>query len=215
MGGALRGFTESAMSQPSPRFPIVTLLLSAAALAAWLIRGAAAGLQYDRSALAAGQWWRIFTCHWTHFSLDHLLWDVGMFAILGVICERRSRAALIACIGLSAVMISALAWVLMPQIQTYRGLSGIDSALFSLLAFDLLRQQFRIGARPGVVVAIAGLLVLFIGKIVVEIVFGRTVFVGSSAARMVPAPQAHLAGIVAGLVCAGSMFASRGVRSHR
>ena len=64
-------------SAPSSAFPLVTLLLSAAVGAAWLLPSAATGLQYDRAALAAGQGWRIFTCHWTHFSLDHLLWDLA------------------------------------------------------------------------------------------------------------------------------------------
>jgi rhomboid family GlyGly-CTERM serine protease len=200
------------MTQPSFHIPFVTLLLSAAAGAAWLIPGAASGLQYDRAALAAGQWWRIFTCHWTHFSLDHLLWDVAMFALLGALCERRSRAALLVCILLSAAMIPAMGWIFMPRMQTYRGLSGIDSALFALLAFDLLLREIRTGGRSGIVLAIGGLLVLFIAKIGVEIIYGRTTFVDSSAACMIPAPQAHLVGAVAGLACAGLALASR--RSH-
>jgi rhomboid family GlyGly-CTERM serine protease len=181
------------------RLPIVTLLLSMAALAVWVTPGAASALQYVRAAPAGGQWWRFFTCHWTHFSMDHLLWDVGTFTLLGTICERRNRAALLACIGISAALIPAVLWIYLPRVQTYRGLSGIDSALFILVAVDLLRAQAGRGRRA-LVMGIVLLLVLFIGKIAFESFSGRTVFVDSASAQMVPVPLAHLVGALAGFV---------------
>jgi rhomboid family GlyGly-CTERM serine protease len=181
------------------RLPIVTLLLSMAALAVWVTPGAASALQYVRAAPAGGQWWRFFTCHWAHFSMDHLLWDVGTFTLLGTICERRNRAALMACIGISAALIPAVLWIYLPRVQTYRGLSGIDSALFILVAVDLLRAQAGRGRRA-LVMGIVLLLVLFIGKIAFESFSGRTVFVDSASAQMVPVPLAHLVGALAGFV---------------
>jgi rhomboid family GlyGly-CTERM serine protease len=182
------------------RLPILTLLLSAAAGILGLMPHAVSRLEYERTAIAAGEWWRVFMCHWTHFSADHLMWDVGAFALLGAICERRSRVALVRCVVVSAVSISAAVWVFLPHLQSYRGLSGIDSALFVLLAVDLLRCHARKGGRRGVAVGVGAVLVLFAGKIVVELMSGRTLFVDSTAAGMVPVPLAHLAGAGAGLL---------------
>jgi rhomboid family GlyGly-CTERM serine protease len=182
----------------SARLPLLTLLLSATALAVWWIPGATTHLQYDRTALASGQLWRMFTCHWTHVSTDHLLWDVGAFALLGSLYECRSRTRLLACIGLSAALIPAAIWFLLPQMQIYRGLSGIDSALFTLLAVDVLRSENRPGGRLEVQAAVSVVLALFVAKMMVETLLSRTVFVRSTA-DMVPVPLAHLVGAVAGL----------------
>jgi rhomboid family GlyGly-CTERM serine protease len=165
---------------------------------------AASRLEYERTAIAAGQWWRILTCHWAHFSADHLMWDVGAFALLAALCERRNRAALIRCVVVSAILIPAAVWVFLPQLQSYRGLSGIDSALFVLLAVDLLRGHARKSGQRGVATGVGAVLVLFVGKIAVELVSGQTVFVDSGAAGMVPVPLAHLAGAGAGFLCSVS-----------
>jgi rhomboid family GlyGly-CTERM serine protease len=182
-------------------FPCLTLLLSAAAIAAWYVPNLAGALEYDRAALSAGQYWRIFTCHWAHFSLDHLRWDVAAFAVLATVCERRNRATLFICIGLSAIVIPAVVWFLLPRIQAYRGLSGIDSALFIFLAIDLLRSEAHTGGSFVLVAGIAIALLLFVAKTVVEVVWGHTLFVDSTAACMVPVPLVHLAGGLTGFLC--------------
>lgn len=193
------------MSEPPSSFrsglPFVTLLLSMAAGMFWLMPHAASRLEYERTAIAAGEWWRIFTCHWTHFSADHLLWDVGAFALLGAICERRSRAVLVRCVVVSAISISAAVWVFLPHLRSYRGLSGIDSALLVMMAINLLRCHGRSSGRRAMAAVVGAVLVLFIGKIAVEFMSDMTLFVDSAAAGMVPVPLAHLAGAGAGLLC--------------
>ena len=62
-----------------PTMPVVTVTLALAAVAVQLIPGWAAAWQYERAAIAAGQWWRMLTGHLTHWNMDHLLWDVLMF----------------------------------------------------------------------------------------------------------------------------------------
>jgi rhomboid family GlyGly-CTERM serine protease len=192
------------MAKRFTSLPLVTLLMSAAAIAIWWAQSTTSHLQYDRSALAAGEWWRIFTCHWTHFSADHLAWDVGAFALLGAICEARSRARFMTCVGLAAALIPAAIWILLPQMQIYRGLSGIGSAVFVLLAVDLLRSQHQIGARGEIRTGAVVVLALFIAKIVVETLSGRTVFVKSTT-EMTPVPIAHLVGAAVGGLCSVAM----------
>ena len=67
-------------------------------------------LQYDRTAIAGGEFWRIVTGHWTHWSFDHLLWCTISFVALGALCERLNRKAFIIALALSTIIIPAFSW---------------------------------------------------------------------------------------------------------
>ncbi len=182
-----------------------SLLFAALALVAFVMPGAGARFQLDRASVAAGEWWRHLTCHFTHWSGEHLFWDVLMFLLLAIWCETRSRAQMLACVLGSAVLISAGVWVALPSLETYRGLSGIDSALFVLLVIDLLRAAS--GRRETSVVSILLVcLAAFCAKVVYEIACGQTLIVDPSASYMIPVPLAHLIGggvgaLVAAIAC--------------
>ncbi len=185
------------------RFPFRTAALTALALAVGLIPGAAAAGQYDRAALAAGQLWRLVTGHWAHWGGEHLAWDLLVFAVFGALLERRSRRTFALVVAGSALAISAALWFAAPQFQLYRGLSGVDSALFTAFFAQLLRDAWHErsplqGSVPAL--ALAG----FVGKSAYELATGATLFVDTSAA-FVAVPLAHLAGAAVGLV-AGSRF---------
>jgi rhomboid family GlyGly-CTERM serine protease len=156
-------------------------------------------LQYDRVAIAGGQWWRVLTCHLVHWSADHLLWDAFAAAILLAICLRHDVRRTLATIALSALTIPLAIMIFLPQMQTYRGLSGIDSALFGLASAMLLQQLPRSSrvARAGVWMIGVG----FAVKLLIETFTGSTVFVDSVAAQFVPVPLAHLVGFAIGLFC--------------
>lgn len=140
-------------------------------------------LELDRAAVARGEVSRLLTGHWTHWTLDHLLWDALAFVVLAVLCETRvSRGRLLLAILGSAFAVSAAVWLALPEIDRYRGLSGIDSALFVLLAVSLIRE------RPLAGLALAG----FLGKAAWEAATGATLFV--AAGPFVPVPLAHLVG---------------------
>jgi rhomboid family GlyGly-CTERM serine protease len=156
-------------------------------------------LQYDRVAIAGGQWWRVLTCHFVHWSADHLLWDALAFAILLAMCGTRDLRRTLATVGLSALTIPLAIMIFLPQMQTYRGLSGIDSALFGLASALLLQRLPKSNrfARSGVwIIGIA-----FAIKLLIEIATGASVFVDSAAAQFVPVPLAHLVGFAIGLFC--------------
>ncbi|MEZ5364032.1 MAG: rhombosortase [Bryobacterales bacterium] len=122
------------------------------AVLAGAIPGAAALLEYDRTAVAGGEWWRLLTGHLTHLSGKHLLWDGLTFAVLAGLCERRGQGRMAVALGVSAVAISAGLWVFQPELAVYRGLSGLDMALAGLLAATELRRGSRWAG-----VALAGL----------------------------------------------------------
>jgi rhomboid family GlyGly-CTERM serine protease len=128
-------------------------------------------------------WWQVFTCHFTHWTYEQLAWDAVAFLALGAACARRHRAAFCATLLASAVLVPLAVLVFAPEVIAYRGLSGLDSALFVLL--------LGLEARRNKLVAACA--VAFIAKIVFELQTGATVFAGSVA----PVPVAHIAGAVA------------------
>lgn len=169
------------------------LLLPALALLIYVVPGLADPLSLQRTAVLDGQWWRILTGHLTHFTLSHLLWDVGAFLVLGLIAQRRSRAQFAATVVGSAVLISAAVLWLLPQLSEYRGLSGIDSALFGLVAVTLLREQLR--ERSWLVAAaIAAALLGFGGKIAFELLTHTALFARDLGPGVMPVALAHIVG---------------------
>lgn len=181
--------------------PRIALLLAAAAVAVFASEALTGLFEYDRAAIATGQLWRLLTSQWTHWNFDHLFWDALAFAILGAICERISRRAFVACVCLSAVAIPAAVWSLEPGLASYRGLSGIDSALFILLVALVARQCLADG-RWGAAVAVVLCLAAFATKTAVEIFASVTVFVDSHAAGFVVVPLAHVVGAAIGAAVA-------------
>jgi rhomboid family GlyGly-CTERM serine protease len=177
--------------------PLVTLALGLATLVASL-PGLGPALQYDR-VLAPSNLYRILTCHCAHYSVSHLIWSVGAFVVLGSICEMQSRTQLVACFIISSVMIPLGLHQFAPSLRSYRGLSGIDSALFFLASVPLIVQQWR-DRRPTRMLFIL-LPMLFLAKLLYEQVTGAAIFVNSSRA-FVPVPLAHLMGAAVGAACA-------------
>jgi len=168
--------------------PAVTLL---AVAATFFVRGDA--LELHRPAVFMGEAWRILTCHLTHFSYEQLAWDALAFLLLGLACERRHRAAFHATLLASAIAVPLAVLAFAPQVTAYRGLSGIDSALFALL----LWQERR--SRLAILCSIA-----FAAKIAFELFARATVFVTHLGSDVVPVPIAHVAGamtVVVGIAC--------------
>jgi len=153
-------------------------------------------LQFDSVAIASGEVWRFVTGHLTHWNADHLFWDLAVFAVLGFNCERRDCRAFVGCVGGSIVLISMYQLFLQADLQTYRGLSGIDSGLFALLAVFLIRDSIQTGDKTMITLILTALLA-FGAKNGWEFTTGATVFV-KSAGAFIPVPMAHFLGAVAG-----------------
>ena len=181
-------------------FPWVTAVVGVSVLLAFVLPGVSEMLQYDRSALAGGEWWRSLTGHVTHWNGDHLFWDLSVFVILGALCERTCRRSFGAAVASSALLIPLAVWVFLPGMELYRGLSGIDSALYLTAGVGLLRERGSVRGVPGLFV-MAAVLTAFCLKIGYEVFTGQTVFVADQTG-FVPVPVAHLAGAAAGAAAA-------------
>jgi rhomboid family GlyGly-CTERM serine protease len=173
------------------------------------VAGASAGLELDRAAVAAGELWRVMSGHCTHWTLAQLFWDGVVFAALGCLCWSEDRGLFWRTLVASALAVSVAVLWLQPEIGSYRGLSGIDAALFAALTTTATRslwrrQRFR--AALGVGFAAASLA----AKIAWEIVTRTAFFAGDLGEGVVPLPLAHAVGAAAGCAAALLGFAASG-----
>lgn len=175
------------------------LALLGMAVVAWATPLAGEAWEYDREAILNGEWGRLLTGHLTHWNFDHLFWDAVTFLLLGVACMWRSVGRTVATLLGSAAAISASLLLFQPEMATYRGLSGLDSALFTLLAAMIWRESQRDGRwKLGAVAITAG--AAFLAKAAYESAMGTTLFVDSSAAGFIPLASAHLIGGAVGAI---------------
>jgi len=179
----------------APRAPLLGLVAAVVVCASpWLTDL----LQFDRTRVASGEWWRLVTGHWTHWTLDHLWWDGAVFFVLAAVCERLDRTLLLRAVVLSVPTCSAAVWWLAPELDTYRGLSGIDSALLGAIGAKVVVDALSNGDWRRSVLPM-GLVLGFAAKTACEVATGTTIFVDSVAAGTVAVPVAHVAGLLAGV----------------
>jgi hypothetical protein len=115
-------------------------------------------------------------------------------------CERFGRKNYVLCLIAGASVISLAVWTVLPQMQYYRGLSGLDAALYMLAGVSLLRE-----GQCGSPLRRSVLFMLLLGalgaKVGYETLYGRTIFVRNMGG-FVPVPIAHLAGALVGTTVA-------------
>ncbi len=151
--------------RPPPRLPVCTLaFVCAAALvsagpAAWQSH-----LAFEREAVLAGEWWRIGSGPLLHGALALACWDLGALALLGGWVERRSRAELLAALGLGALFSGVAVLWLRPDLVSYQGSSALASALYVAGGLRLLQRGNGRVARGAAALALLGLA----AKIVLE-----------------------------------------------
>jgi rhomboid family GlyGly-CTERM serine protease len=187
---------------PSRRFPWWTLVLAGFACLVHTSPGFTAAAELSRAALGGGEFWRLFTAHFAHYGSDHLVWDVAALLILGVMAEPNNRRVFVGVLVASAFAIGVGVWAWQPQLTSYRGLSGLDSALFGLVCARLVADGWR--ERHAFSIALGALaLIGFALKCGAELTSGATVFAVNNTAGYVPVPLAHAIGLAVGVLGAG------------
>ncbi len=145
---------------------LVLLLACTAGGAQWLL-----ALRYERSAIAAGEWWRLLTAHMVHLGWQHVLLDGAALCLLWMLFARAygARAWLLVAAG-SIAAIDAGLWWLAPQVQWYAGISGLLHGLWLAGALQSARRRELAGWL---------LLVALAAKLVREYQLGTSVVVAS------------------------------------
>jgi len=180
------------------KLPWRSLLLVTAAIAAYLVLGAAPGdWVFDRVAIARGDWWRLITGHWVHSDLTHAVWDISALLLLGVLFEARLQWRLPMVLLLTSLGVDAWLWWGDPALSHYCGLSGILNGLLIVGLVHLWRDT----RHPVVLLTALGAIL----KIFVEINMGHSLVTQTAWPSV---PVAHAAGYLSGLVLAAGAWIS-------
>ena len=149
---------------------------------------------WDRDALGAGEWWRLWTGHFVHYSLRHALLDAAAVLLLGSIAENRLGRRFIALVLLFAAPLLSLAmlWIF-PDVLEYRGASGLATVLGSLAGVALWRDN------PRYRIVLAMLAAAYVGKTFCDAWIAPLTLTDLPAGVRV-AWQVHLCGIATGVV---------------
>ena len=181
------------------RSSCVTLSLAVLTTIVFCVPGLSDLVQFNWRQGGAGCGWMLtaLTGHLSHWNFEQLFWDLLAFIALGHVCEQTHRRAFWVTLGLAAVAVPWCAYTFYPDCGSYRGLSGIDSALFALLASRFAQDGLRAKQWKRLAAGVVGWTV-FVGKSLFEIGASETLFVQSEA--FVALPLTHLAGALCGTV---------------
>lgn len=131
-----------------------TLGLVATLVFAQAVPGVADQLVYDRAAVLAGEWWRIVTGHFVHYSWAHLTNNLMALVPPAWLIETRYRRdGLPLLLGASAAIGIALL-IGEPGIAEFRGASGVAFALLGYVGLRGLHENRRWRAVSAVFLAI-------------------------------------------------------------
>lgn len=167
--------------------------------------GLTAWLQYDRDALAAGQWWRLGTAHLVHLGWGHLAMNVaGLVGLWWLYGDLQSRRQWLVVSAVCALVISLLLYVLSPSVGWYVGLSGVLHGLWACGAMALCRSSRLEGA---------GSLVVLATKLALEYRYGPLSSGGAGALPVLTV--AHRYGALGGIAGAVLAAATAGGRRRR
>jgi rhomboid family GlyGly-CTERM serine protease len=122
-------------------------------------------LLYDRSALAAGEFWRVWTGHFVHFGWPHFLADVGLWLILGWLLVARHPGFSRLSLWTMPVFVSAVLYWFDPGMERYGGLSAVNLGLLLFLALQGWQRNWADWFWPAV-------LLIYVGEVIFEIIQG-------------------------------------------
>ena len=186
--------------QPVRHVPLWTMVLVMGGLLVYVIPGGTSYLQYDRTAILAGEWWRVVTGNWVHFSASHLAYNLVALGLVGWMTERSGYPHFGLLMMLSALGIGLALLAAQPDMHFYGGLSGIATAVVVYYALWGLLEGGLWRWICGTVLLVSA------GKIILETVSGKTLLAAAGSVPFVPVPLSHLTG---GLVACVAWFSMR------
>ena len=143
-------------------------------------------VEYERAALADGEAWRLWTGQFCHWSPVHLAGNLAALAAVAIVTGRPARRWL-ALLPVAAPLLSVFLLVAAPELQRYRGLSG----LVALLVVGASVEGGTIGRLLGLA---------YLAKLAFDATTGsRSVLLPEG---IVTAWPAHLGGLLLGLLAA-------------
>ncbi|MCM8855942.1 MAG: rhombosortase [Candidatus Thiodiazotropha sp.] len=126
-----------------PRRFICPLIISLVCLLIALLPGSLIEtLQYHRTPIAAGAWWRLISGHLTHLGWGHLSMNLaGFWLIWGLFLTTYRSGWCLLRIALLMLGTSLGLWLFSPEVVWYQGLSGMLHGLLSWAILNQLKSQ--------------------------------------------------------------------------
>jgi len=177
--------------RPRSKFPWLTLAVIGLAVVVSAVPVLSQWLVFDRAAIIDGQWWRLITGNWVHFSTDHVLADGIAVGVAGALIERREGMRLVWLYAAAAGVVGVAVFLLAPAVAQYGGLSGVACGVVGYLALNEIKRSSIRRWLPILVLA------LLVAKVEWEYATGRALFVNTHDG-MVVLPLAHVAGLLSG-----------------
>jgi rhomboid family GlyGly-CTERM serine protease len=149
-----------------------------------------AALSYQRTAIAAGEWWRVLTAHFVHLDAGHALLNcLGLVLMWALFARDYSPLRWLAIYLFSALAISLGLYLFNPRIEWYVGASGALHGVMTAGTLAHLRRR----DLDGWILA-----VFIVAKLSYEQIAGSMPFAGTGNTLV----DAHLYGAIGGLVLA-------------
>lgn len=154
----------------------------------------------------AGDWHTLWTGHLLHYTPEHFVWDALMFVCFALLLNKEEGWRMWAWLFCAAPFISLTVFTVNPQLTEYRGLSALDTMLFTRFCLGYAVSSRGVDRWLFGVLPIGGL----VAKIGYELSAGSAFFVSDLGPGVEPLPSAH----IAGLICGGIWYISRRLRIH-
>ncbi len=169
--------------------PIFTPVILFVSMLSFFSPEVASMLIFNRTTVAQGELWRLFSSHFVHFTNTHLAYNLLAFGVAGWIVERKSHFHFCLLYMLMTLAISLALFVLKPSMNYYGGLSGIACGFIFYCAL--------LGAGESGPWKTISKLVIFILpiKIIIEIYSKASILPHWGQEAFVTMPTSHLAGI--------------------
>ena len=149
-------------------------------------------LEYRRG-LAFSEPWRLFTAHYVHLSFLHACLNAVALILLGHLFADRLRPRdMFGILAVAPMLLSLAFWFVLPELQWYRGLSGVLHAIYFAGCIAWVAQTAG-RARWLPTAALLGGAV----KVLIEQPWDAS-FPVHEVLRVAVVPQAHLVGAIVG-----------------
>ena len=117
----------------------MTLALAGVAVIFTLLPSATPLLEYNRARVVSdGEWWRLLSGQLVHWNARMAVLDLGIVVLLGLWAESTAPRVTRAVLLVGLVVIGTGIHFLAPGLLTYRGASGLASALYVLVALVIV-----------------------------------------------------------------------------
>jgi rhomboid family GlyGly-CTERM serine protease len=152
-----------------------------------------AGILEYRRALAFSEPWRLLTAHFVHLSFLHAALNGVALVLLGHLFADRLRPRdLTAILGIAPILLSLAFWLVLPELQWYRGLSGVLHAIYFAGCVAWIGQAPGRARWLPIAALVGGAT-----KVLIEQPWDAS-FPVHEVLRVAVVPQAHLIGAIVG-----------------